>query len=92
MSRAIRKSWQPSEPRGRNRKMGKKEAVIDKYRKGLHDITVAGSEEEIDRISEKIQDLITDNSELFSVKEYTENLATLRIFTWKARAKIQEGI
>lgn len=72
--------------------MGKKEAVIDEYRKGLHDITVAGSEEEIDRISEKIQDLITDNSGLFSVKEYTENLATLRIFTWKARYKIQEGI
>lgn len=72
--------------------MGKKEAVIDEYRKGLHDITVAGSEEEIDRISEKIQDLITDNSGLFSTKEYTDNLATLRIFTWKARYKIQEGI
>ncbi len=72
--------------------MGKKEAVIDEYRKGLHDITVAGSEEEIDRISEKIQDLITDNSGLFSVKEYADNLATLRIFTWKARYKIQEGI
>lgn len=72
--------------------MGKKEAVIDEYRKGLHDITVAGSEEEIDRISEKIQDLITDNSELFSAKEYTDNLATLRIFTWEARYKIQEGI
>lgn len=72
--------------------MGKKEAVIDEYRKGLHDITVAGSEEEIDRISEKIQDLITENSGLFTVKEYTDNLATLRIFTWKARYKIQEGI
>lgn len=72
--------------------MGKKEAVIDEYRKGLHDITVAGSEEEIDRISEKIQDLITENSGLFSVKEYEDNLATLRIFTWKARYKIQEGI
>lgn len=72
--------------------MGKKEAVIDEYRKGLHDITVAGSKEEIDRISEKIQDLITDNSGLFSAKEYTDNLATLRIFTWKARYKIQEGI
>lgn len=72
--------------------MGKKEAVIDEYRKGLHDITVAGSEEEIDRISEKIQDLITENSGLFTVKEYTDSLATLRIFTWKARYKIQEGI
>lgn len=72
--------------------MGKKEQIVDEYRKGLHDITVAGSEEEIDRIFEKTQDLITGNSELFSAKEYTDDLATLRIFYWKAKTKIQEGI
>lgn len=92
MSRAIRKSWQPSEPRGRNRKMGKKEKIVDEYRKDLHNITVARTEEEIDELFGKTEELITGNSDLFTPKEYDDNLATLRIFTWKARAKIQEGI
>lgn len=72
--------------------MAKKEMIVDEYRKKLHDITVARTEEEIDELFGKTEELITMNSELFSAKEYTDNLATLRIFSRKARTKIQEGI
>ena len=40
----------------------------------------------------KSRQYVTGNSDLFSVREYTDNLATLRIFYWKAKTKIQEGI
>ena len=55
--------------------MAKKEMIVDEYRKKLHDITVARTEEEIDELFGKTEELITMNSELFSAKEYTDNLA-----------------
>jgi hypothetical protein len=72
--------------------MAKKEKIVDEYRRYLHDIAVARSEEILDELLHKTEDLITGNSDLFSVREYTDNLATLRIFYWKAKTKIQEGI
>lgn len=72
--------------------MAKKEKIVDEYRRYLHDIAVARSEEILDELLHKTEDLIAGNSDLFSVREYTDNLATLRIFYWKAKTKIQEGI
>ena len=72
--------------------MAKKEMIVDEYRRKLHDIAVARTEEEVDELFGKTEELIVTNSDLFSPKEYTDNLATLRIFSWKARTKIQEGI
>ncbi len=72
--------------------MAKKEKIVDEYRRYLHDIAVARSEEILDELLHKTEDLITVNSDLFSAREYTDNLATLRIFYWKAKTKIQEGI
>lgn len=72
--------------------MAKKEKIVDEYRRYLHDIAVARSEEILDELLHKTEDLITGNSGLFSAREYTDNLATLRIFYWKAKTKIQEGI
>ena len=72
--------------------MARKEKIVDEYRRYLHEIAVARSEEILDELLEKTQNLIMDNSELFNAHEYTDNLATLRIFYWKAKTKIQEGI
>lgn len=72
--------------------MAKKEKIVDEYRRNLHDIAVARSEEILDELLEKTQNLIMENSALFNAHEYTDNLATLRIFYWKAKTKIQEGI
>ena len=72
--------------------MAKKEKIVDEYRRNLHDIAVARSEEILDELFQKTEDLIAGNSDLFSAREYTDNLATLRIFYWKAKTKIQEGI
>ena len=72
--------------------MAKKEKIVDEYRRNLHDIAVASSEEILDELLEKTQNLIMENSSLFNAREYTDNLATLRIFYWKAKTKIQEGI
>lgn len=72
--------------------MAGKEKIVDEYRRNLHDIAVARSEEILDELLHKTEDLLTGNSSLFSAREYTDNLATLRIFYWKAKTKIQEGI
>ena len=72
--------------------MAKKEKIVDEYRRNLHEIAVARSEEALDELLEKTEQLITCNSDLFTAREYTDDLATLRIFYWKAKTKIQEGI
>lgn len=72
--------------------MAKKEKIVDEYRRNLHDIRAARTEEELDELFGKTEQLIIGNSDLFNAKEYTDNLATLRIFYWKAKTKIQEGI
>lgn len=72
--------------------MARKEKIVDEYREALHDIRAARTEEELDELFGKTEQLIIGNSDLFNAKEYTDNLATLRIFYWKAKTKIQEGI
>ena len=72
--------------------MAKKEKIVEKYREALHDIRAARTEEELDELFGKTEQLIIGNSDLLNAKEYTDNLATLRIFYWKAKTKIQEGI
>lgn len=55
--------------------MSAKEKVNEEIHRNLHEITVARTEEEVDELFGK-----------------TEQLITLRIFSWKARMKIREGI
>lgn len=72
--------------------MSAKEKVNEEIHRNLHEITVARTEEEVDELFGKTEQLITLHSDLFTPKEYTDSLATLRIFSWKARMKIREGI
>lgn len=69
-----------------------KEKIIEEYRAGLHRIATARTEEEIEKLFGKTEQLLVDNCDVFTAQEYANDLATLRIYTWKARSKIQEGI
>lgn len=69
-----------------------KEKIIEEYRAGLHRIATARTEEEIEDLFEETERLLVENCTVFTAQEYANDLATLRIYTWKARSKIQEGI
>lgn len=70
----------------------RKEKVIEEYRTNLHRIATARTEEEIEELFEDTERLLIGNCDVFTAQEYANDLATLRIYTWKARSKIQEGI
>lgn len=69
-----------------------KEDVMDQKSRLLHNIVMATSEDEIDRLSELTAEFLAENSDRLGLKEYSDSLQALRAFTWKAKHKLQEGI
>ena len=71
--------------------MSREDVMYQKSRL-LHNIVMATSEDEIERLSELTAEFLAEHSERLGVKEYSDSLQALRVFTWKAKHKLQEGI
>lgn len=69
-----------------------KDEIQETQRKFLHRIVMSTDEAEIDRLFSETETFLAKNSEKLGAKEYSDSLQALRVFTWKAKHKLQEGI
>lgn len=69
-----------------------KDEIQERQRKLLHSIVMATSEEEVDQLLSETETFLAKYSKSLGSKEYSDSLQALRVFSWKAKHKLQEGI